>query len=61
MAKHGSEAKKAREDGLKNKAKRVLGDLCKKYEEPGNVDSALRVIGQVEGVKAQMQKNISGM
>lgn len=59
--KWGPEAAKAKEDGLTKKAKTILTAICKKYEEPGNVDKASKVLGAVDAVKGQMQDNISGM
>lgn len=58
---HGSQAMKAKENGLNTKAKKVLTAMCNKYETAAKVDSALRVIDAVDGVKSQMQDNISGM
>ena len=46
---------------MNKKAKKVLTAMCNKYETPQKVDSALRVIEQVDGVKAQMADNIAGM
>ena len=58
---HGRDALKAKENGLNTKAKKMLTAMCTKYETPENVDSASKVIAQVDGVKAQMQDNIAGM
>jgi len=58
---HGSQAMKAKENGLNIKAKKVLTAMCSKYETAAKVDSALRVIDAVDGVKGQMQDNITGM
>ena len=59
--KWGPEAAKAKEDSLTKKSKTILTAICKKYEDPGNVDSAQKVIGAVDKVKGQMQDNIAGM
>jgi CHASE3 domain sensor protein len=56
-----SEAKKAAENSLNKKSKKTLTAMCKKYEDPGNVDKALKVIGAVDKVKGQMQDNIANM
>ena len=57
----GKEALKAKENGLNVKGKKMLTAMCTKYETPEGVDSASRVIAQVEGVKSQMADNIAGM
>lgn len=59
--KFGSEAKKAAENALNKKSKTIMQAMCKKFEDPGNVDAATRVIGQVDKVKGQMQDNIANM
>jgi CHASE3 domain sensor protein len=56
-----ADAKKAAENSLNKKSKKTLQAMCKKYEDPGNVDKALKVIGQVDKVKGQMQDNIANM
>ena len=58
---HGKDALKAKENGLNTKAKKMLTTMCTKYETPEKVDSASKVLAQVDGVKAQMQDNIAGM
>lgn len=60
-AKFGSETKGAKENALNKKSKTIMQAMCKKYEDPGNVDKALKVIGAVDKVKGQMQDNIAGM
>ena len=60
-AKFGAEAKKAAENALNKKSKTILQAMCKKYEDPGNVDKATKVLGQVDKVKGQMQDNIANM
>merc|ERR1712232_375388 len=47
--------------GLTKKSKELLSGQYKKYEQPGNVDKAHKVLGQVDAVKGQMQDNIAGM
>lgn len=60
-AKHGDAAKSAAENSLSKKAKSVLQDTCKKYEDLNNVDKSAKVLGQVDAVKSTMQDNIAGM
>merc|ERR1711915_1136090 len=48
-------------NSLTKKSKELLSTECKKYEQPGNVDKAQKVLGQVDVVKGQMQDNIAGM
>lgn len=60
-ASFGKDVMKAKENSLTIKAKKVMTAMCKKFETPESVDSASRVIAQVEGVKSQMADNISGM
>lgn len=60
-AKFGADAKTAKENALNKKAKKILTPICKKYEDPGNVDKAQKVLGQVEKVKGTMQDNIANM
>jgi len=57
----GDEPKKAKENSLNRKTKKVMSAMCKKYEDPANVDKAQKVIGQVDKVKGQMQDNIANM
>jgi vesicle-associated membrane protein 7 len=61
MAKHESAAKTAAKDSLTKKAKTILSDICKKYEDPTKVDKTSQVLGQVDAVKGQMTSNIAGM
>ena len=60
-AKHGDAAKTAAENSLSKKAKPVLSEVCKKYEDPSKVDKTAKVLGQVDAVKGQMQSNIANM
>jgi hypothetical protein len=57
----GADARMAPTNSLSKKAKTLLSGFCKRYEDPGNVDKAQKVIEQVDGVKDQMQQNIAGM
>jgi len=57
----GSAAKTAKENSLNKKSKTTLQAMCKKYEDPQNVDKASKVLGAVDKVKGQMQTNISDM
>jgi hypothetical protein len=59
--KFGKEAKTAAENALSKKAKTVLTDCCKKYEDPSKVDKTAQVLGAVDAVKGQMQSNIANM
>jgi hypothetical protein len=61
MPKHGAAAKTAAENSLSKKAKSVLSDACKKYEDPSKVDKTASVLGAVDAVKGQMQNNIADM
>eukprot|EP00934_Nitzschia_sp_Nitz4_P007723 Nitzschia sp. Nitz4//scaffold150_size53981//43658//44517//NITZ4_006685-RA/size53981-processed-gene-0.19-mRNA-1//1//CDS//3329537095//7713//frame0 len=60
-AKYGDAAKTAAENSLSKKAKTLLTDVCKKYEDPSKVDKTSKVLGQVDAVKGQMQSNIANM
>ena len=60
-AKHGSAAKSAAEGSLTKKAKSVMQDVCKKYDDLSKVDKTSKVLGQVDAVKSKMQDNIAGM
>eukprot|EP00536_Pseudo-nitzschia_multiseries_P014235 jgi/Psemu1/310745/fgenesh1_kg.676_\ len=60
-AKFGDAAKTAKENSLSKKAKSVLKEVCKKYEDPAAVDKMQNVLGQVDAVKGQMQANIANM
>jgi hypothetical protein len=60
-AKYGKEAKTAAENSLTKKAKGVLQDSCKKFDDLSKVDKAAKVLGQVDAVKSKMQDNIAGM
>ena len=60
-AKHGAAAKTAAENSLSKKAKPVLLECCKKYEDPSKVDKTSKVLGQVDAVKGTMQNNIANM
>lgn len=57
----GSSAKTAKENGLNKKSKTIMQAMCKKYEDPTNVDKASKVLGQVDKVKGTMQGNIANM
>mmetsp|Transcript_5295 Transcript_5295/g.15405 ORF Transcript_5295/g.15405 Transcript_5295/m.15405 type:complete len:254 (+) Transcript_5295:76-837(+) len=60
-AKFGDAAKTAAENSLSKKAKSVLQEVCKKYEDPAAVDKTQKILGQVDAVKGQMQDNIANM
>jgi Synaptobrevin len=60
-AKHGDAAKTAADSALSKKAKTILSECCKKYEDPSKVDKTSKVLGQVDAVKGQMQSNIANM
>lgn len=59
--KFGADAKTAAENSLSKKAKSVLQEVCKKYEDPSSVDKTSKILGQVDAVKGQMQDNIASM
>lgn len=59
--KYGKDAKTAADNALSKKAKTVLSDCCKKYEDPSKVDKTSKVLGAVDAVKGQMQNNIASM
>lgn len=61
MAKHGSAAKTAAKDSLTKKAKSILSDVSKKYEDPSKIDKTSKILGQVDAVKGQMTTNIASM
>ena len=61
MAKVGGEVAQAPENGLSRKAKTIMADACKKYDDLDNVDKAASLINKVDVVKSQMQTNISDM
>jgi len=60
-SKHGDAAKTAADNALSKKAKTVLQECCKKYEDPSKVDKTAKVLGQVDAVKGHMQSNIANM
>jgi len=60
-SKYGDAAKTAAESSLSKKAKSILQDVCKKYEDPSSVDKTQKILGQVDAVKGQMQGNIASM
>jgi type II secretory pathway component PulF len=60
-SKHGDAAKTAAENSLSKKAKKVLEEACKKYEDLTKVDKTSKVLGQVDAVKGTMQDNIANM
>lgn len=60
-SKFGDAAKTAAENSLSKKAKSILQDACKKYDDPSSVDKTQRILGQVDAVKGQMQDNIANM
>ncbi len=60
-AKYGKDAKTAADNALSKKAKSVLLDCCKKYEDPSKVDKTSQVLGAVDAVKGTMQNNIANM
>jgi len=59
--KFGDATKTAAENSLSKKAKSILQDVCKKYEDPSSVDKTQKILGQVDAVKGQMQDNIASM
>jgi vesicle-associated membrane protein 7 len=61
MDKVGGEAAEAAENGLSRKAKSVMADACKKYDDLGSIDKAASLTSKVDVVKTQMQSNISDM
>mmetsp|Transcript_38520 Transcript_38520/g.80041 ORF Transcript_38520/g.80041 Transcript_38520/m.80041 type:complete len:252 (-) Transcript_38520:2635-3390(-) len=61
MEKVGGEAAEAAENGLSRKAKGVLSEACKKYDDLDNIDKAKSLTNKVDVVKSQMQSNIAGM
>jgi len=60
-AKFGAQAKTAGENSLSKKSKSILKAVCEKYSDPSKVDKTAKVMGQVNAVKGQMQKNIAEM
>jgi len=60
-SKFGDAAKTAAENSLSKKAKSILQNVCKKYEDPSSVDKSQQILGQVDAVKGQMQDNIASM
>jgi hypothetical protein len=60
-SKHGDAAKTAADNALTKKAKAILSECCKKYEDPSKVDKTSKVLGQVDAVKGHMQSNIANM
>lgn len=49
------------EGALTKSGHKTIKAFCKEYEMPENTDAANKVLGQVAGVKNQMQDNISNM
>ncbi len=60
-SKYADAAKTAAENSLSKKAKSILQDACKKYDDPSSVDKTQKILGQVDAVKGQMQDNIANM
>mmetsp|Transcript_7575 Transcript_7575/g.15694 ORF Transcript_7575/g.15694 Transcript_7575/m.15694 type:complete len:253 (-) Transcript_7575:83-841(-) len=60
-SKYSDAAKTAAENSLSKKAKSILQDACKKYDDPSSVDKTQKILGQVDAVKGQMQDNIANM
>lgn len=48
-------------NSLTKKSKKMLGEFCKRYENPSKVDPASKVMASIEVVKDQMGENIAGM
>mmetsp|Transcript_5152 Transcript_5152/g.6711 ORF Transcript_5152/g.6711 Transcript_5152/m.6711 type:complete len:251 (-) Transcript_5152:64-816(-) len=61
IQKVGSEAASAPENSLSRKVKSLMADACKKYDDLEKMDKASSIINKVDGVKSQMQSNISDM
>jgi hypothetical protein len=62
MGKFASEAKTATADNiLSKKGKKVLQDMCTKYDDLSKVDKSAALLGKVDEVKSTMQDNIAGM
>jgi uncharacterized coiled-coil DUF342 family protein len=59
--KYGEKAKTASANELTKKAKPILQEVCKKYDDLSRVDKAASLLGKVDVVKSQMQSNISDM
>ena len=59
--KYGEAAKTAHENALSRKAKTILKNICKRYDDPASVDQTQRVLQQVDAVKGQMHANIATM
>jgi len=47
--------------GAVKEATKLLRDFCDSYADPANVDSAQKVLSQVDNVKGRMQDNIANM
>jgi len=58
---HGPAARTAAENSLTKKAKPVMQEACRKFEDLSKVDKTAKVLGQVDAVKGQMQDNIANM
>ena len=60
-AKFERQAKSAAENSLSKKAKSILQEVSKKYEDPSKVDKTSQILGQVDAVKGRMQSNIANL
>jgi vesicle-associated membrane protein 7 len=61
MNKFSSEVMAGGENALTKKCKSLLQTACQKYDDLSQVDKASSLLGKVDGVKSQMQTNISDM
>jgi len=59
--KYGSKIANSAANSFTRKSKSMLTAICKKYDDLKNVDKASALIGKVDGVKNQMQTNITQM
>lgn len=57
--KHGAKALACAEDGCKAGVKEVGYSLAKQYEDVNDKDQLSRIQGKVDGVREQMQVNIT--
>jgi uncharacterized coiled-coil DUF342 family protein len=61
MAKFSAETKTGEVNCLTRKAKNILTDACKKFDDLSKVDKSKALLGKVDEVKSTMQGNIADM
>jgi uncharacterized coiled-coil DUF342 family protein len=61
VEKHGDDAKTATSDIFTKKSKKMLQEICEKYDDLSKVDKTQALLGKVDEAKSSMQSNIANM